>query len=134
MIEQFREQFREALKEFRVEIAENPTLLSLLDPFYGMLDANVYQNWKNAFDMRYVEVGNLIKAMGAREDTDVLNELAVDFIGEGYDCAASRDFDEGRVQSQLNLIEAITEGKMETLIQVMKSGENDNNGAEREEP
>ena len=84
--------------------------------------------------MRYVEVGNLIKAMGAREDTDVLNELAVDFIGEGYDCAASRDFDEGRVQSQLNLLEAITEGKMETLIQVMKSGENESNGAEREEP
>jgi len=120
MIEQFRERFREALTVYRVEIAENPLLLSLLDPFYGLQDPSVYANWKSTYDMRYLEVANLIRAMGAQEDSEVLNELAVDFISEGYDCGASRDFDPGRVQSQLNLAEAVAEGKMDTLIRVMK--------------
>ncbi len=126
MIEQFRERFCEALTVYRVEIAENPLLLSLLDPFYGLQDPSVYANWKSTYDMRYLEVANLVRAMGAQEDSAVLNELAVDFISEGYDAAASRDFDPGRVQSQLNLAEAIAEGRMDTLIRLMKSNQESN--------
>lgn len=111
MVQQFRENFQKCLTTYRQEIASNVFLLSLIGPFYGLCDHNVYEGWKLSSDMRYFEASNLIYALknteGLPED---LVQLAEDFIAQGYDTLSSQDFPAETVKEQIKFIYTILRG------------------------
>lgn len=123
MIEVFRERFRQCLMEYRQELSGNALLLSLMDSLYALADKKVYDGWQMLSDMRYHGVTTLIACMQKMEGRATLLSLAEDLIKEGYETQAAPEFDEETLLSQMNLIEAITEGRAATLMAVMKQEE-----------
>lgn len=123
MIEEFRENFRTGLAANRTELAQNGAVVTMMEPLFGLLDENTYNNWKMTSDMRYVESSNLIRAMKERDDSPILKQLAEDLLGTGYDTAVSPDFDPEQVQSQLNIIEAIASNLWKELMKVLSADE-----------
>lgn len=111
MVQQFRECFQQCLSNYRQEIASNAFLLSLIGPFYGLCDYNVYENWKLSSDIRYFEASNLIYALKYTEALPAeLTELADDFIAQGYECLGSQDFPMETVKEQIKFIYTILQG------------------------
>ena len=105
MVQQFRECFQQCLSTYRQEIASNAFLLSLIGPFYGLCDYNVYEGWKLSSDMRYFEASNLIYALKHTEALpEELVQLADDFMANGYDAGSSPDFPEETVREQIKFI------------------------------
>lgn len=93
-----------------------------MDPLYALADKKVYENWQVTSDMRYQEVSHLIACMGQVKERDTLVSLAEDLTAEGYDAQTSLEFEE-KVISELNLVEAIAEGKADTLMAVIQKNE-----------
>lgn len=108
MVQKLRQNFQKCLSTYRQEIASNAFLLSLIGPFYGLCDYNVYEGWKLSSDMRYFEASNLIYTLqntpGLPED---LVLLAEDFLEQGYDAINSQDFPEETVKEQIKFIYTI---------------------------
>ena len=111
MVQQFRENFQQCLSTYRQEIAGNAFLLSLIGPFYGLCDYQVYEGWKLSSDLRYFEASNIIYAL---KHTPSLPEdlvaLADDFVAQGYDLISSQDFPEETVKEQIKFIYTIIQG------------------------
>lgn len=112
MVQLFRENFQKCLSTYRQEIASNAFLLSLIGPFYGLCDYNVYEDWKLSSDMRYFEASNLIYALKNTEGlpSDLI-ELADDFTKQGYEINSSPDFAEETVKEQIKFIYTIIRGE-----------------------
>lgn len=111
MVQRFRECFQQCLSTYRQEIASDAFLLSLIGPFYGLCDYNVYQGWKLSSDMRYFETSNLIYALKNTEGLPPeLVELADDFMSQGYDLSSSADFSTDTVKEQIKFIYTILHG------------------------
>ena len=111
MVQRFRECFQQCLSTYRQEIASNAFLLSLIGPFYGLCDYNVYEGWKLSSDIRYFEVSNLIYALKHTESLpSELTELADDFIAQGYESLSSQDFAAETVKEQIKFIYTILQG------------------------
>ena len=112
MVQQFRENFQKCLSIYRQEIASNAFLLSLIGPFYGLCDYNVYEDWKLSSDMRYFEASNLIYALKNTEGLPAdLVKLADDFQEQGYEINSSPDFAEETVKEQIKFIYTILRGE-----------------------
>lgn len=119
MLDTFRSRFSDNLKLYRLKIASSPFLLSLIGPFYGISDHNVYDKWKLSSDMNYFEVSNLIDAM-EKSPSPSLKEMAEDLTREGYDKAPSADFNPQKVEEQLALIRAIlSDGFPQVLDEIL---------------
>ena len=111
MVQRFRECFQQCLSTYRQEIASNAFLLSLIGPFYGLCDYNVYEGWKLSSDIRYFEASNLIYALKNTEALpSELAELADDFIAQGYEALSSQDFPIETVKEQIKFIYTILQG------------------------
>ena len=111
MVQRFRECFQQCLSTYRQEIASNAFLLSLIGPFYGLCDYNVYEGWKLSSDIRYFEASNLIYALKNTEALPAeLAELADDFIAQGYEALSSQDFPIETVKEQIKFIYTILQG------------------------
>ena len=111
MVQRFRECFQQCLSTYRQEIASNAFLLSLIGPFYGLCDYNVYEGWKLSSDIRYFEASNLIYALKNTESLpQELVELADDFISQGYEALSSQDFPIETVKEQIKFIYTILQG------------------------
>lgn len=111
MVQRFRECFQQCLSTYRQEIASNAFLLSLIGPFYGLCDYNVYEGWKLSSDIRYFEASNLIYALKHTESLPPdLTELADDFIDQGYESLSSQDFPTETVKEQIKFIYTILQG------------------------
>lgn len=112
MVQQFRENFQRCLSIYRQEIASNAFLLSLIGPFYGLCDYNVYEGWKLSSDIRYFETSNLIYALKHTESLpEDLVALADDFVAQGYDTISSPDFPEETVREQIKFIYTVLRGE-----------------------
>ena len=111
MVQQFRECFQQCLSTYRQELASNAFLLSLLGPFYGLCDYNVYEGWKLSSDIRYFEASNLIYALKNTESLPPeLAALADDFVAQGYESLSSQDFPVETVKEQIKFIYNILQG------------------------
>ena len=111
MVQRFRECFQQCLSTYRQEIASNAFLLSLIGPFYGLCDYNVYEGWKLSSDIRYFEASNLIYALKNTESLPPeLTALADDFIVQGYESLSSQDFPIETVKEQIKFIYTILQG------------------------
>ncbi len=112
MVQKFRENFQQCLSTYRQEIASDAFLLSLIGPFYGLTDYSVYEGWKLSSDIRYFEASNLVYCL---EHTPALPEdlqqLAADFIENGYEAIRSQDFSEETVKEQIKFIYTILRGE-----------------------
>ena len=119
MLDTFRSRFSDNLKSYRLKIASSPFLLSLIGPFYGISDHEVYDKWKLSSDMNYFEVSNLIDAM-EKSPSPSLVQMARDLVSEGYDKTPSADFDPRKVDEQLALISAIlSDGFPDVLEEIL---------------
>lgn len=123
MVQQFRECFQQCLGTYRQEIASNAFLLSLIGPFYGLCDYNVYEDWKLSSDLRYFEASNLIYSLKHTEALPPeLAALADDFIAQGYESLSSQDFPAETVKEQIKFIYTILHGGA-----IASPGESENN-------
>ena len=111
MLQTFRDNFQRCLEQFRQEIAGDTSLLALLNPFYGLYDPAVYEQWKLTSDMRYFEAANLIYIMDTFHSMpSELTLLAEEFLAAGYDALPGPDFDPALIKEQLKLIYMIVRG------------------------
>lgn len=108
MIQQFRSQYSEDLKLYRLKIASSPFVLSLSEPFYGFLDQATYDKWKLSSDINYFEASNLIFQMTRPDvESDNIRQMGQDLISEGYDSIENPDFDKEKVDEQIALIRMV---------------------------